>query len=262
MSISIHPTAIVSTKAELAEGVKVGPYAIIEDGVKVGEDTEIMAGCILTGDTTIGARNEIHYRAIIGGTPQHTNYSPNTKSSVVIGNDNIIREHTTIHRSFEEGGKTVLGDSNYLMANSHVAHDCAFGSKIVLTNGAFIAGHVVVEDNVTISSPIGVHQFLRLGRLSMIGGLTRIVKDVPPFMLVQGNSEIHSLNVVGLKRAGVSKEARTELKWAFKMLYRSGIPRGEALDKMLKESNCDEVKDLANFVKSSVRGICPHRATE
>lgn len=254
----IHPTAIASKKAELGE-VDIGPYAIIEDDVKIGNGTKVMAHAYIASGTTIGRDCEIHMGAILGHVPQHSEFK-GAKSTLKIGDRNILREYSTVHRGLKEGSSTIIGDDNFFMGFSHVAHDCQVGNKVVICNGVLIAGHVVIEDRVFIGGNAAVHQFVKIGTQVMIGGLTRVVKDVPPYMLVEGSSEVCSLNLVGLKRSDINEATKAQIKQAYKLLYRSDLNVSHALDAIQKMGDLtDEVKHIIEFIKSSERGICSHR---
>lgn len=257
----IHPTAVISTEAELDSTVEVGPFTIIEGPVKIGPNTRILSNVHISGHTVIGADNEIHMGAVIGHLPQHKSYK-NENSGLIIGRGNVIREYASIHRAYHPGENTVIGDDNFLMGFSHVAHDCHVGNGIVLANGALLAGHSYVDDNANISGNVAVHQFVRIGRLAMIGGLARVSKDVPPFMMVEGNSEVRGINSVGLRRAGFNLEDRNKVKQAYRTLYRSGLNVPQAMEALRPEAETTEaVRLLVEFIEGSVRGICRHAET-
>lgn len=256
----IHPTAIVSKKAELDEA-EIGPYVIIEDDVKIGKGTKVMAHAYIASGTTIGRDCEIHMGAVLGHVPQHLEFK-GTKSFLKIGDRNIFREYSTVHRGLKEGSSTIIGDDNFFMVFSHVAHDCHVGDRVVIVNGALVAGYVVIEDKALISGNAAIHQFVKIGTLAMVGGLTRVIKDVPPYMLVEGSSEVCSLNLVGLKRSNLSEEAKAQIKQAYKLLYRSDLNVSQALDAIKKIGDLtEEVKHIIEFIMSSERGICKHRKT-
>lgn len=258
--VKIHPTAIVSKKAELND-VEIGPYVIIEDDVKIGKGTKVMAHAYIASGTTIGRDCEIHMGAVLGHVPQHLEFK-GTKSFLKIGDRNIFREYSTVHRGLKEGSSTIIGDDNFFMVFSHVAHDCHVGDRVVIVNGALVAGYVVIEDKALISGNAAIHQFVKIGTLAMVGGLTRVIKDVPPYMLVEGSSEVCSLNLVGLKRSNLSEEAKAQIKQAYKLLYRSGLNVSQALDAIKKIGDLtEEVKHIIEFIMSSERGICKHRKT-
>ena len=256
----IHPTAIVGKKAKLGE-VEVGPYAIIEDGAAIGSGTKVLAHAYIASGTTIGKDCEVHMGAVIGHVPQHLHFK-GVRSFLKIGDRNIFREYTSIHRGLEEGSATTIGNDNFLMGFSHVAHDCRIGNNIVMVNGALIAGHVIVEDAVLISGNAAVHQFVKIGTLAMIGGLARVTKDVVPYTLIEGNSEVCSLNVVGLKRSSIGEDAKSQIKKIYRLLYRSNLNVSQALSEISKLGKlAPEAAHMIEFVKRSERGICRHRRT-
>lgn len=257
----IHPTAIVGKKAVLGE-VEVGPYAIIEDGVSIGDGTKVLAHAYIASGTSIGRDCEVHMGAVIGHAPQHLHFK-GAKSFLKIGDRNIFREYASIHRGLEEGSATIIGDDNFFMGFSHVAHDCHIGNNIVLCNGALIAGHADIEDAAFISGNVTVHQFVKIGTLAMIGGLARVNKDVVPYTLIEGDSEACSLNVVGLKRSSIGEDAKAQIKKIYKLLYRSDLNVSQALSEISKLGKLTpEAAHMVGFVKLSERGICKHRKTK
>ncbi|MEW6620560.1 MAG: acyl-ACP--UDP-N-acetylglucosamine O-acyltransferase [bacterium] len=253
----IHPTAIIHPKAKLEDDVEIGPFSIIEENATIRQGTKIGANVIINGWTTIGKNCTIHMGCVIGHEPQIKNYEIK-ESYCIIGDNNIIREYVTIHRGWKEKEKTVIGNDNYLMANSHIAHNCEIGSGVIITNGALLAGHVKVEDKAVISGLVGIHQFCRIGSYAMIGGLSQVTQDVPPYILADGNPlVIHGINSVGLRRAGFSQEIRNNLKSAYKILYRSKLNTSQALKKIEQElPPSPEINYLIDFIKNSKRGIC------
>jgi len=258
VAMSIHPTAVVDPQAQIDASAEIGPYAIIGPHVRIGPRTRVMAHAFLTGHTTIAADNEIHVGAVIGHTPQHLGYK-GAPCYTTIGERNIIREYVSIHGSFDEGGQTVIGNENYLMGFSHVGHDCRVGDRIVLCNGSLLSGHVEVEDQAFISGLVAVHQFVRIGRLVMCAGVSRANRDVPPFMMVYGDSEVVGLNLVGLRRAGISSDARAELKQAYRVLYEERRSLPSAINVLKSEPHCPEVQHLIAFLEKTKRGICGSR---
>ena len=217
----IHPTAIIAPTARLAPDVEAGPYAIIEDGVRFGPGCRIAAHAqVLTG-VTMGARNVVDRGAVIGGNPQSLSFDTSRPSRVRIGDDNIFREHVTVHRSAAENGETVLGSHNFLMAGSHLGHDSVLGDHNVLANGVLIAGHVTVGSRCFLGGGAGFHQFIRIGDLAMVQGNSAFSKDMPPFSTGYGINLGGGLNVVGLRRAGFDNAARLELKRAWAAVYQS-----------------------------------------
>ena len=223
-----HPTALIDPKAEIDEDVTIGPFTIIEGSVRIGSGTRILSHVSILGHTEIGRDNVIHIGAVIGHEPQHMGFRP-CESFTRIGNRNIIREYVTIHRSWEDGKATEIGDNNFLMALSHVAHDCKIGNNVVIANGALLGGHVMIENSAFLSGNTIFHQYVRVGRLAIVSGGAGIGKDVPPFCIAVGRSQVSGINVVGLRRAGIPQETRTRIKDAFKILYRSGLNIKNAL---------------------------------
>ncbi len=258
--MNIHPTAIVHPKANIAADVQIGPFSIIEENVTIGQGTKIGSHVILNGWTTIGKNCLIHMGCILGHEPQIKGYEEK-EAYTVIGDNNIIREYVTIHRGWKEGEATNIGNDNYIMANAHVGHNCQIGSGVIITNSALLAGHVSVEDKAVISGLVGIHQFCRIGTFAIVGGMSVIVQDVPPYMLIDGNpSLVYGLNTVGLRRAGFSQELRHYLKTAYKILYRSNLNTSQALAKIEKElPPLSEINHLLDFIKKSKRGICSGR---
>jgi len=252
----IHPTAIVHPKAELGLGVSVGPYSVIHEDVIIGDRTQLASHVCIEHGTQIGADCEICPMAVLGGAPQDLKYEGG-ESGVVIGDRNTIREYVTINRATEPGGLTQIGDDNLIMAYVHVAHNCTLGSGIVLANGVQLGGHVTVEDCAGIGGLTPVHQFARIGTMAFVGGGSRVSKDVPPYMLAAGSPlKVVGINVVGLRRRGVSAETRAELKRAYRLLYRSGLHVRGALEAIEGElSRVPEIEHLVEFVSRSRRGI-------
>lgn len=263
----IHPTAVIHSGANLHPTVKVGPYAVIGEDVTVGPGTEIGAHAVIDGHTTIGADNRIFPGAAIGLEPQDLKYD-GSMSRVVIGNNNLIREYVTINRATNAGAVTVVGDNNLFMAYSHVAHNCVVEDNVIIANSVALAGHVYVESGARISGIVGIHQFVRVGRLAMIGGLTRIDRDVAPYTLASGNpAAVRGLNQVGLQRAGLTTDREgqsyRELKQAYRLVYRSGELIADAIAKMEQWNHNELVAHFRDFVKASQesdrRGLTPGR---
>lgn len=229
MSTLIHPTAVVHPNAQIHPTVQVGPYAVIGEYVTVGEGTVIGAHAILDGYTRIGQGNRIYPGAAIGLEPQDLKYQ-GAASLVEIGDRNTIREYVTVNRATAAGEKTIIGNDNLLMAYVHVAHNCILENNIIIANNVAIAGHVEIESRAVIGGMLGIHQFVHIGKMAMLGGMSRIDRDVPPFMLVEGNpSKVRSLNLVGLKRSGLTPAEMGLLKQAFRLLYRSDLKTSEAI---------------------------------
>lgn len=253
---------MVDRRAHLAEDVEVGPYAIIEGPVTVGEGTWIGPHAYLSGNTEIGRRCRIFPFSVIGTPPQDRTFQgENTR--IEIGDENVIREHVTIHAGTLKGrGLTKIGHRNWFLVGSHVAHDCMIGDENTVANGALLAGHVEVGSNVMISGCVAVHQFCRIGRLAMVGGITGVSLDIPPFTLVQGiRARLMGLNRVGLKRAGIGGERLRLLQEAYRALFRSRRPLEERLA-AARGLGDDMASELADFVQGSRRGVCFHEAEE
>jgi len=259
----IHPTAVIHPGAELHPTVQIGAYAVIGENVKVGPETTIGAHAVLEGPTEIGARNQIFPGAAIGLEPQDLKYK-GAPSWVRIGDDNRIREYVTINRATGAGEATVIGNSNLLMAYVHVAHNCMIEDSVVIANGLAMAGHVHIESQAVIGGGVGIHQFVHIGRLAMVGGMSRIDRDVPPYMLVEGNpARVRSLNLVGLKRAGMTANQMGQLKKAFRTLYRCGHPLNQALEHLDLLADNEHLQHLRRFLQLSQmegrRGLIPGR---
>lgn len=252
----IHSTAIIDSDAELAEGVSVGPYCVIGKQVSIGKGTRLISHVCIEGPTTIGSCCTIHPFACIGFISQDLKYKGGAPG-VIIGDNNTIREYVTINTATFDGDNTLLGNRCHIMAYCHVAHDCTVGDEVIMANAATLAGHVTVEHQAIIGGLCGIHQFVHVGRLSIIGGCSKAVKDVPPFMTADGNPlEIRGINAIGLKRHGIDRENITTLKNAFKMLYHQDFSVSQAVEKMKAElENTPELTHLYAFIERSERGL-------
>jgi UDP-N-acetylglucosamine acyltransferase len=254
----IHSTAIIDPKAEIGEGVEIGPYSVIEKGVSIGAGTKIGPHVVIREGTRIGRRCQIFQFSSIGEAPQAFAYK-GEKTFLLIGDQNIIREFVTLHRGTPHGGgKTMIGDGNYLMAYSHVAHDCQIGNQVVLANGATLAGHILIEDYAIIGGLSAIHQFCRIGTHAFISGLTGVTLDIPPYMLSSGSrAKLFGLNTVGLKRAHFREETLKALKKAYRIIFRSSLTLGKALKSVEEDeiSQMPEVQHLLQFIQHSKRGI-------
>jgi UDP-N-acetylglucosamine acyltransferase len=252
--VSIHPTAVVNSRAHIGADVSIGPYAVIEDGVCIGDGCQIGAHAVVKRYTTLGERNRVFEHATLGGEPQDLKYC-GEPSQLVIGDDNIIRENVTMHRATGEGMTTQIGSRNYLMVGVHIAHNCVLYDDCIFANGTALAGHILVEDHVYLSNEVGVHQHVRLGRYSLVGAKAKVVQDVLPFLITDGNpSRVRGLNSVGLRRGGFSCEARLNLKRACHLLMRSRLPLEVALQNMERLDDAN-VRHLVHFVRASRRGF-------
>ena len=256
-SVNIHPTAIVHPDAVLGEGVEIGPFAIVAGTVTIGVGTIVGARVTVEGNTILGEENEIFTGAVIGSPTQDKKYDGGM-SYLKIGCRNKIREYVTINPGTKDGTETVIGDDNLLMAYCHVAHDCIVHNQTVLANGATLAGHVIVEDRAIIGGLSAVHQFVRIGKLSLIGGCSKVVQDVPSYMIADGHpARAFGINSVGLDRAGVPKQDKIELKKSFKIIFKSGLTLKKAVKSI--EQECPATPTmlaLIAFLKNSERGIC------
>lgn len=255
--MNIHTTAVVHPKTRIAEGVEIGPFSVIGEHVALGKDTKIASHVLIDGWTTIGERNQIHSFSSIGTPPQDIGYK-NEETYLIIGNDNVIRECATVHRATTKADrKTEIGDRNYLMAYSHVAHDCKLGNHIIMANSAGLAGHITIEDYAILGGIVGVHQHVRIGAYAMIGGQSAIVQDIPPYVSAAGNrAQLYGLNTIGLKRKGFSDEVIHNLKKAYKIIFRSGMTLDEAFQKVMEEfPEAKEVKYFVDFMRHSKRGV-------
>lgn len=262
MARQIHPTAQVDVSAKLGENVVVGPYAIIGKDCEIGDRSEIYAHAVIGSGTIIGTDNEIHYGAVIGDKPQDISYK-NENSNVIIGNGNKIREYVTIHKATGPGNSTVIGNNNFIMSFVHLAHNCKVGNNVVIVSMTQCAGHVVIEDNATIGGMVAIPQFLKVGKLAMVGGYSRLFQDVPPFMLAEGNpAEVHAINAIGIKRNPqiVPKEVGPIVKEAYRIMYRQGYNTAQAIEKIKDECKVngelpEQIKHLITFIDNAKKGI-------
>lgn len=251
----IHPTAVVHPKCELAEGVHVGPFAVIEEGVRIGAGCRIGPHVVIAGQTVLGSRNSIHAGCVIGDAPQDLKYQ-GAATPLSIGDGNTFREHATVHRSNQPDDPTVIGSNNFFMAHSHVGHNSRIGNRIIMANGSMLGGHVIVEDAAFISGNCAVHQFVRIGTLSIMQGGSRLSKDLPPYCALFGVNRLCGLNTVGLRRAGIGPEDRRELKDIYRRLFRGGMNLRNALEELGGTVKSTEARHLVEFVASSKRGVC------
>lgn len=256
-AVKVHPTAIVHPDARLEDGVVVGPYSIIEGTVQIGAGTVIGAHAVIEGHTTIGRNNEIFTGAVVGSRTQDKKFDGGI-SYLKIGDNNKIREYVTINPGTKEGTSTVIGNDNLLMAYSHVAHDCIVHNHVVLANQATLAGHVIIDDRAIIGGLSAVHQFVRVGSLALIGGCSKVVQDVPPYVMADGHpAEAFGINTVGLDRAEFPKEEKAQLKKAFRIIFKSKLALKNAVQRIESElQSTPAIQVLLEFLKTSERGIC------
>jgi UDP-N-acetylglucosamine acyltransferase len=252
----IHPTAIIAPEAVLGDDVDIGPYCVVGPDVKLGTGTRLVAHVVVDGHTTLGEGCEVHPFARLGGKTQDLKYSGGT-TYVEVGDRTVLRECVTVNSGTRDGEVTRVGPGCLLMAYCHVAHGCVLGNGVIVSNGTQFAGEVQVEDRAIISGLVAVHQFCRIGTMSMVGGSLKLTQDVPPYMLVDGpDPKVHGVNLVGLTRRGFSEETRNALKQAHRLLFRSEINVGEALARIEAElPDMPEIRHLVGFYRSSNRGV-------
>src|ERR1035437_3349158 len=252
----IHPTAIIHPKAKIGKGCQIGPYCIIGGHVQLGDGCKLHSHIVIDGHTKLGKENEIFPFASIGLKTQDLKWKGGI-TRTEIGDHNTFREYVTIHSATSDGETTSVGSHNNILAYSHVAHNVTLGNHIIMSNLATLAGHVTVEDRAVIGGLAAVHQFCRIGRLAMIGGCSKVVQDIPPFMIGDGNpAETRTVNKVGMERNGVSEAAQTALRQAYKILFREGLTIPNAVAKIEKElPPLPEIRHLIQFVRASERGI-------
>lgn len=254
--MKIHPTAIVSKKAKLADDICVGPYSIVADTVTIGPGTKIASHCLIEGNTTIGKNCQVFTGAVIGSRPQDLKYK-GEEVFLDIGDGNIIREYCTFNPGTEKGSRTVIGNNNLFMAYSHIAHDCTVGNNCAIANNGTLAGHVTIEDRAVVGGLVAIHQFVRVGKLSIIGGCSKVVQDIPPFSTCDGHpARVYGLNLIGLRRQKAGADSISLLGRAFKILFNEGLTTKHSLEKIEKELKpCQEISYLIGFIKNSQRGI-------
>ncbi len=256
---TIHPTAIVDSKAQLDSDVEVGPYAIIGPDVKIGAGTVVQAHAYVSGHTTIGKKCEIFPFACVGMKTQDLKYQEGDISYVEVGDNTVLREFSTVHLGTKPGEVTRVGSRCLIMAYCHIAHGCSVGNDVIMSNLATLAGEVVIEDFAILGGMAGIHQFCRIGQHAMIGGTTKVRQDCPPYMVTEnagGETRVLGPNMVGLQRRGISAESRAALKEAYKLIYREGLNRSQALERIKYEvADLPEIKTLVDFYANSKRGV-------
>jgi UDP-N-acetylglucosamine acyltransferase len=251
----IHPTAIIHPQAKLDATAQIGPYAVIDANVELGAHCVVGPHAYLTGATRIGSHNKFHAGCVIGDAPQDLKYQ-DEPTRVRIGDHNVFREHATVHRATTAEGETVIGSHNFLMANSHVGHNCQLSDHVIIANGALLGGHVTVQDRAFISGNCLVHQFTRVGTLAIMQGGSAISKDLPPFTIARGDNGICGLNAIGLRRAGFNSEQRLELRKLYHALFRGEHNWQMTLAESRKNFNSPAAKTLLDFVAEARRGLC------
>ena len=251
----IHPTAQIDPRAEIDAEVDIGPYAVVDGPARIGAGTRVMAHAVITGHTRLGRDNVVHYGAVLGDMPQDLHYG-GEETYLEIGDRNVFREGVTVHRGTAVGSSTVVGNDNYFMANTHVAHNCRVGDGVIFANGALLGGHVQVEDRAFLSGNCAVHQFVRVGTLSIVRGLGRAARDVPPFCIMDDLSTLRGINRVGLERAGFSQERIHALRRAFSTLFGRRRNLRRAMAEVEAEDPGEDVRRLLDFIRTSKRGVC------
>jgi UDP-N-acetylglucosamine acyltransferase len=257
--VNIHPLAVVSPQAQIGRDVRIGPFAIVEDDVVIGDGCQLAGHAVVKSGTTLGPNNTVCESAVIGGLPQHVR-CPAEIGRVEIGQGNTIREFATVHRALKPDVATIIGDNNYLMVGAHVAHDCRLGNNVIMANNCLLGGHVTVDDRSFLSGCVAVHQFCRIGRMAMVGGHAKVVRDVPPFVTIDGmSSDVVGLNLVGLKRNGFSSEQIVVLKAAYRLIYRSGLPWHEMNARLAAEFADGPAAPMVEFFQGGSRGFSQER---
>jgi len=251
----IHPSAVIGPQVEIGPGVEIGPFCLVEGRISIGARSRLLSHVTVLGDTRIGEDNVLHANVVIGDEPQDISYTGDPRE-VRIGDRNILREAVTVNRGSQQGRITIVGDDNYFMQNAHVAHDCRIGNHTIIAGGALLAGWVEVADRVLVSGNCVVHQFVRIGRLAMMRGLSRTSRDIPPFCIADATHTVRGINLVGLRRAGIDKDSITSLRKAFSTLFGSRRNLSMAIEQVTKNGALSpEVNELVEFVKASKRGV-------
>ncbi|HEY2826831.1 MAG TPA: acyl-ACP--UDP-N-acetylglucosamine O-acyltransferase [Pirellulales bacterium] len=257
--MNIHPLAVVSPKAQIGRDVRIGPFAIVEDDVVIDDGCRLAGHVVIKSGTSLGPNNTICESAVIGGLPQHV-HCPEIVGTVQIGQGNTIREFSTVHRALKLDTPTIIGDGNYLMAGAHVAHDCRLGNRIIMANNCLLGGHVTVDDCSFVSGSVAVHQYCRIGRMAMVGGHARVVRDVPPFVTIDGISgDVVGLNLIGLKRNGFTPEQIIVLKAAYRLIFRGGLTQREMLERLTAEFADGPAAPMVEFFQGGTRGFSQER---
>jgi UDP-N-acetylglucosamine acyltransferase len=258
--LKIHPTALVDPDAQIGAHVEIGPFSVVRPQAVISDRTIVQSHVVIEENVAIGTGNFIGHGAIIGAPPQDLSFSPERKTKVEIGNDNVIREYCTIHRGSPEGSVTKIGDKNFLMAGAHVGHNCEIGNNVVIANNCLLAGHVRVDDGAFLGGGSTFHQHMHVGRLVMVQGSSAFGKDLPPFVVAAKRNSVLGINVIGLRRADFSAQDRDEIKAAFKLLYMSGLNISQALEKAAATEFGAAACEFFDFVANAKkRGICPYR---
>jgi UDP-N-acetylglucosamine acyltransferase len=261
--LNIHPTAIIESGARLADNVEVGAYAIVGSETELAADCVIESHAVIKGAVKIDVGNLIGHGAVIGGAPQDLGFKPTTRSGVVIGARNVIREHCTIHRGASEDSNTTLGDDNFLMAGTHMGHNSRVANGVIVANNCLLAGYVTVDDSAFLGGGCVFHQHVRVGRLAITQGGSAFSKDVPPYVIAAGLNLVFGLNAIGLKRAGLTREVRSDIKRAFKLLYASGLNVTQAVGEAHTKEWSEPARAFFEFVAAAnTRGISAYNRAD
>ncbi len=259
--MSIHPLAVVSPHAELGTNVRIGPFCVVEAGVVLGDGCHLTGRVTVKSGTVVGRDNLVMEGTVLGGMPQHL-HMPEYPGTVAIGDGNVFRENCTVHRALQAGQETRVGSRCLFMVGAHVAHDCTVADGVVLTNGTMLGGHVEVGTKAYMGGASAVHQFCRIGRLAMIGGMARVIRDVPPFVMLDGDTAmVVGLNKVGLRRAGFTEEEMLQLKSAYRVIYRNGLMWQEMLDALRMQFPNGPAAEFAPYFLGGKRGFVQERRT-
>jgi UDP-N-acetylglucosamine acyltransferase len=257
----VHPHAAVSPHAVIGQNVDIGPFCVVEDGVQIGDDCRLASHCAIKSGTTLGKGNVIGEGAVLGGVPQHA-HPPALPGKLIVGHHNTIREFATLHRAMYTDRATIIGDHNLIMVGVHVGHDCVIGNHVIVTNNAALAGHVQIDDRAYLSCGVGVHQFCRIGRFAMLGGHARVVQDILPYITVDGGTSLAvGLNVIGLRRNGYTTEQISELKRAYRVIYRSGLTWREVVPALMEQFPAGPAAEFHRFLSGGTRGFVQERRT-
>jgi UDP-N-acetylglucosamine acyltransferase len=256
--VKIHPTALVDPGAQIGAGAEIGPFSLIGPQAAIGERTIVQSHVVIEGEVAIGSGNFIGHGAVIGAPPQDLSFSPERKTRVEIGNENVIREYCTIHRGSAEESATKIGENNFLMAGAHIGHNCTIENSVIIANNCLLGGHVCVDNGAFLGGGGVFHQYMRIGRLALTQGASGFSKDIPPFVIAAEINYVFGLNMIGLRRAGFSAQDRDEIKAAFKLLYNRGLNISQALEKAAAIEFGAAAREFFDFVANAKkRGICP-----
>lgn len=257
----VHPTAILDGEIALAPGVEIGPHCVLRGRISVGERTRLVGSVWIEGPAVIGARNTIYPFAALGMAPQDLKWDPaRPGAGLVVGDDNVLREHVTIHRATSDTRPTRIGSHGYWMTSCHAGHDCVVGDKAILATGTMLAGVVELGDRVTIGGNVAIHQFCRVGRGAMLSGGVALNKDLPPYFMLTGTNVAGSLNVIGMRRSGMPRDHIDDVKWVYRALYRRSRPTvADAVERLSPRADRPVVADYLAFFAGTKRGICPNR---